>query len=76
MNTYIITYKHNGQEEDGYIYADSFEGARQKFQSICSSGIVDWELIEHIPVTDSDADLFIESLQKTKQVIRAIKKEE
>lgn len=70
MNTYIINYQHNNRQEDAYLYANSFEEAHQKFQSMCNSGQVNWELLERAPVKDEDAKSYIEAAQHTIAAIR------
>lgn len=70
MNTYIVNYTHNGKSEDAYLYANSFDEARQKLESLGKTGSVNWELLERKPVLDEDANDYIEAAQHTIAAIR------
>lgn len=70
MNTYVINYQHNNRQEDAYLYVNSFEEAHQKFQSMCNTGEINWELLERKPVLDEDANEYIEACVLTKELTK------
>lgn len=70
MNTYIINYEHNGRQEDAYLYANSFDEAREKLKSLSITGVINWELLERREVKDQDANDYIEATKWTIAAIR------
>lgn len=74
MNSYIIDYEHKGVKEEAYLYADSFEEAREKLKSLSSSASINWVLLERIPIKDKDARDFINACGETKAIMKRLKK--
>lgn len=74
MNSYIIEYEHNGAREEAYLYAESFEQAREKLRSLCITSKIDWVLLERIPIKDKDARDLINACGETKAILKRIKK--
>lgn len=69
MNTYIINYLHKGVIQDAYMYANSFDEAKEKFQSMCKTGEINWELLERKVIQDKDVNDYVEAAGKTIEVI-------